>query len=272
MEHDGKKGFQTGTHPLPSPERLPSNGIASLRLSVVIPVYNEESTLAELLNRVLAAPADLEVVVVDDGSTDGTGEILERYTHEPRVRVIRHARNMGKGTAIRTAIAHVSGDVVLVQDADLEYDPADYEVILARFTDPEVLVVYGSRRLLKSNPMSSVLFFFGGVTLTWITNVLYGTRITDEPTCYKAFRSEFLKELPLVCRRFEFCPEVTALVAKSGVRIHEVPIHYYPRRKTEGKKIRARDWFQAVGTLLRCRFQRSSGLKEAKRRRASGLS
>jgi glycosyltransferase involved in cell wall biosynthesis len=225
------------------------------RLSVVVPVYNERATVAELLDRVLALPIDLEVVVVDDGSTDGTSEILSRYAGHPRARVVRHVRNMGKGTAVRTGISHVRGDVVLIQDADLEYDPDDYAEILARFDDPDVSAVYGSRRLLKSNHMSSLSFFLGGVTLTWLTNLLYGTHITDEPTCYKAFRSKLLRSLPLKCRRFEFCPEVTALVAKCGVRIHEVPIHYHPRRTADGKKIRAKDWFDAVGTLLRHRFQ-----------------
>ena len=227
-----------------------------LKLSVIVPAYNEVATIETLLKRVLDVGLDLEVVVVDDGSTDGTLEGLKAFEHDPRVVVVAHESNGGKGRAIRTGIAHVTGDVVLIQDADLEYDPGDYEAILREFDDPEVSVVYGSRRLMKSNPMSSLSFFLGGVTLTWITNALYGTGITDEPTCYKAFRSELLKELPLKCEGFEFCPEVTAMVAKRGIRIREVPIHYYPRLKSEGKKIRARHWFEAVGTLLAHRFSR----------------
>jgi glycosyltransferase involved in cell wall biosynthesis len=227
-----------------------------LKLSVIVPAYNEATTIEALLRQVLEMDIEMEVVVVDDGSTDGTPEVLKSFESEPRVVVIAHERNCGKGKAIRTGIAHVTGDVVLIQDADLEYDPKDYEPILREFDDPDVSVVYGSRRLMKSNRMSSLSFFLGGVTLTWITNALYGTGITDEPTCYKAFRSELLRDLPLKCEGFEFCPEVTALVAKRGIRIKEVPIHYYPRLKSEGKKIRARHWFEAVGTLLAYRFRK----------------
>ena len=229
-----------------------------LKLSVIVPAYNEGATIDTLLKRVLDTGVEMEVVVVDDGSSDGTPEILRSFESDPRVVVVAHESNSGKGRAIRTGIAHVTGDVVLIQDADLEYDPGDYEVILREFDDPEVSVVYGSRRLMKSNRMSSLSFFLGGVTLTWITNALYGTGITDEPTCYKAFRSELLRDLPLKCEGFEFCPEVTALVAKRGIRIKEVPIHYYPRLKSEGKKIRARHWFEAVGTLLAHRFRKEA--------------
>lgn len=227
------------------------------RLSVIVPAYNEAATIAPLMEKVLGLALDMEMVVVDDGSSDETLKVLERFASDPRVTVVSHERNSGKGRAIRTGIAHVTGDIVIIQDADLEYDPNDYESILRQFEDPDVAVVYGSRRLMKSNPMSSLSFFLGGVTLTWITNLLYGTRITDEPTCYKAFRANLLKSLPLKCEGFEFCPEVTAMVARRGIRIREVPIHYHPRSKSEGKKIRARHWFEAVGTLLTERFRKS---------------
>lgn len=225
-------------------------------LSVIVPAYNEASTIRQLLKLVLAQPIDLELVVVDDGSTDGTTDILREFAADQRVRVITQESNQGKGAAIRTGIAGVRGEIVLIQDADLEYDPGDYTAILEQFEDPDVSVVYGSRLKLKSNHISSPSFFLGGVTLTVITNLLYGTRLTDEPTCYKAFRAPLLKSLPLECKRFEFCPEVTALIAKRGIRIQEVPIHYFPRRTADGKKIRARDWFEAVATLLRYRFRR----------------
>lgn len=226
-----------------------------MQLSVIVPAYNESATIRPLLERVLRSPIDLEVVVVDDASTDGTAEALRSFNCDARVRVVTHAQNRGKGAAIRTGIAHVSGEIVIIQDADLEYDPDDYAVILKKFEDPKISVVYGSRWKLRSNHISSPSFFLGGVALTALTNLLYGTHITDEPTCYKAFRSSLLKSLPLKCERFEFCPEVTALVARKGIRIVEVPIHYSPRKTSDGKKIRARDWFEAVGTLLQYRFR-----------------
>lgn len=226
------------------------------KLSVLVPAYNEIPTIEVLVGKVLSLDIDLEIIIVDDGSTDGTREIVERLAINPRMRLFMHHRNRGKGAAIRTGIKHASGEYTIIQDADLEYDPADYETILRKFEDPDVSVVYGSRRTMKGNSMSSLSFFLGGVTLTMITNLLFRTGITDEPTCYKAFRTDLLKSLPLECEGFEFCPEVTAKVAKRGIRIAEVPIHYYPRSNTEGKKIRARHWFDAVGTLLAERFRR----------------
>ena len=225
-----------------------------MTLDVIIPIYNEENTLKEVLEKVLASPLHPTIIAVDDGSSDGTREILRRYVGNGRVRVASHERNLGKGAAVRTGISLATGDVVLVQDADLEYDPGDFGAILVPFEDPDVEVVYGSRRLDSSNPICSPVFLLGGATLTWLTNLLYRTRITDEPTCYKAFRRELLQSLPLRCSRFEFCPEVTAIVARRGIRIREVPISYSPRSRAEGKKIGLSDWFEAVHTLLRYRF------------------
>ncbi|MCK4546914.1 MAG: glycosyltransferase family 2 protein [Candidatus Eisenbacteria sp.] len=235
----------------------------SPKLSVIIPTFNEEGTLGQLLDRVLASEVDLEVIIVDDGSTDRTAGVLETYAQEPRIRAIAHPENRGKGAAIRTGISHVQGELVLIQDADLEYDPSDYAALIAPFENADVSVVYGSRRMLKSNPKGSLQFLLGGTTLTWITNILYGTHITDEPTCYKVFRADLLKSLPLRCKRFEFCPEVTALVARRGFRIHEVPIHYLPRKRGEGKKIGLGDWFEAVRTLIECRFKSRSACSHA---------
>jgi len=225
-------------------------------LSVIVPTFNEVRTIGAIVDRVLASPVVSEVVIVDDGSTDGTRSVLETLGKRQRVKVVWHDRNRGKGAAIRTGVEHVAGELTIIQDADLEYDPNDYELIVRQFEDPAVAVVYGSRRLLKTNPISSPSFFLGGVTLTWITNILFGTALTDEPTCYKAFRTSLLRSLPLRCTGFEFCPEVTALVAARGIRIREVPIRYYPRKTSEGKKIRAKHWFEAVATLLRLRFRR----------------
>ena len=225
-----------------------------MTLDVIIPIYDEENTLEEVIEKVLASPLRPTVIAVDDGSTDGTPEILKRYGGNERVRVASHERNLGKGAAVRTGISLATGDVVVVQDADLEYDPGDFAAILEPFEDPDVEVVYGSRRLNSSNPIHSPMFLLGGATLTWLTNLLYGTRITDEPTCYKAFRRKLLQSLPLRCNRFEFCPEVTAIVARRGIRIQEVPISYSPRSRAAGKKIGLGDWFEAVHTLLRYRF------------------
>ncbi len=231
-----------------------------MTLDVIIPIYNEEETLAELLEKVLASPLRPTIIAVDDGSTDSTPEVLRHYGGNERIHFASHEQNLGKGAAVRTGIRMATGDIVLVQDADLEYDPSDFKRILEPFADPAVEVVYGSRRLNRSNRNCSRMFLLGGASLTWLTNLLYGTGITDEPTCYKAFRRELLQSLPLRCTGFEFCPEVTALVARRGVRIREVPISYNPRSRAEGKKIGLRDWFQAVATLLRYRFLPESAL------------
>jgi len=225
-------------------------------LSVVVPVYDEAATIEEVIERVRAVRVpghDIELVLVDDGSTDGTREVLAR--HAADCTVLFHRRNRGKGAALRTGFAHVTGDVVLVQDADLEYDPADYPALVDPIARGEARVVYGSRRLRRENRQhSGFAFFLGGVFLTVITNVLYRTRITDEPTCYKVFDAALLRDIPLVCERFEFCPEVTAKVARRGERIVEIPIRYEPRSVDEGKKIGLRDAIEAVWTLFRFRF------------------
>lgn len=228
-----------------------------MKLSIVIPVYNEHKTLDEILDRierVRIAPVDKEIVLVDDGSDDGTRQIIESYRGRPGYVVALHESNMGKGSAIRTGLAHVGGDIVLVQDADLEYDPCDYPALLAPLLEGQASVVYGSRRLKPDNGQCSALFYCGGVIVTWVANLLYNIRITDEPTCYKLFRKEVLDTLDLQCRGFEFCPEVTAKVAKAGIPIVEVPISYHPRSAREGKKIRYRDGLIAIWTLFRLRF------------------
>jgi len=225
------------------------------RLTVLIPAYNEAATIAEIIRRVLATGLEPEIVVVDDGSTDETADIVRDLSRNADIKLVQQTRNCGKGAAVRAGIPHATGEIVIIQDGDLEYDPDDYHAILRELEDPEVQVVYGSRRLKRDNPMSSPIFYLGGVSLTLITNMLYRTGITDEPTCYKAFRTDLLKDLPLHSTGFEFCPEVTAMVAKRGITIREVPIRYAPRKKSEGKKIRTKHWFEAVGTLLKHRIR-----------------
>jgi glycosyltransferase involved in cell wall biosynthesis len=223
-------------------------------LSVLVPVYNEHATLQTLLERVLAVPVDKEVLVVDDGSRDGTREVLAGLARRLPIRALYHDRNRGKGYAIRTALAEARGEIVIVQDADLEYDPEDYPKLIAPIVRGQTNVVYGSRYLGHDNPLPLTHFKVAVLLLTAMANLLYGTRLTDEATCYKVFRASLIKSIPLRCVRFEFCPEVTARVAKRGERILEVPIRYHYRTRAQGKKIAWRDGFEAIWTLLRYRF------------------
>ena len=227
-----------------------------MKLSIIVPVYNERKTLPEVLERLESIPISKEVVVVDDGSTDGTGDLLRDFNSSD-IKVIFHGKNYGKGYAIRSALNHVTGDYVIIQDADLEYDPSEIVKLLRVAIEQGADAVYGSRNLGHANKWSYFRYYFGGVFLSWLTNVLYGSHITDEPTCYKLFRSSFLKGLDLRCVGFEFCPEVTAKTLKRGVKIWETPISYSARSMEEGKKIRPRDGLYAVWVLLRERFQRS---------------
>lgn len=223
------------------------------KLSIVIPCYNEEKTILEIVRRVEAADLGVvkEIVVVDDGSKDRTPEILKTLD---RATVILLPENRGKGAALRAGFAAATGDYVVVQDADLEYDPADLKILVVKAREGHK-VVYGSRRLGRGrNPMAGLTYYAGGVLLSWLTNVLYGTRITDEPTCYKMFERNLLLGLPLTCTGFEFCPEVTAKVARRGEKIVEVPISYRPRSRNEGKKINWKDGLIAIWTLIKNRF------------------
>lgn len=226
-------------------------------LSVAVPVYNERETLLPILERILASPVPMELILVDDGSTDGTRELLkERVEGRNGVRVVYHERNQGKGAAIVTAIGHAHGDFLIVQDADLEYDPADYPRLLAPLRAGDADVVYGSRFLGKAWPDGMKLAnWLANRILTLTANVLFpGARITDEATCYKVFRMDILRRITLKSRRFDFCPEVTAKVLKRGVKIHELPIGYVARTGAQGKKIRWTDALDAFGTLVKYRF------------------
>jgi dolichol-phosphate mannosyltransferase len=225
-------------------------------LSILIPVYNEEKTIKKVISAVKKADTGnvrKEIVVVDDGSKDNSLKVLKQIKG---IKLISHTRNQGKGAAIRTAIKHATGDIIIIQDADLEYNPNEYMSLIKPIIDGKAKVVYGSRRLKKGNKKhSGFSFYIGGVGLTIIANILYpNLHITDEPTCYKVFRSDIIKNMHLKCKRFEFCPEVTAKLAKKGIKIFEVPISYHPRSVKEGKKINWRDGIEAVWTLLRYKF------------------
>ena len=226
-----------------------------MKLSIIIPAYNEEKTIKEIIKRVKdqgISNIQKEIIVVDDGSTDKTYEILKNIEG---INLLRHIENKGKGHAIRTGLTKVTGDFVLIQDADLELSPEDYPDLLRPMLNGKAEVVYGSRILGKTNSEHSLLFYAGGRTVTLAANLIYGIKITDEPIGYKMFKTDLLKSLNLKCKRFEFCPEVTAKIAKRKIKIHEVPVKYNPRTKSEGKKLGVKDGIQAIWTLIKYRFR-----------------
>lgn len=220
-------------------------------VSVLVPVYNEASHVDELLQAIHASPVKKEIIIVDDGSTDGTREKLMALPPVEDLTIVFHERNCGKGAAIRTALAYARGEYVLIQDSDLEYDPQDYAALLRPLELGQANVVYGVR---PDRPERGLRFFLGAKLLTHLTNLLYGAGIHDEATCYKAFRRSLLAHVQLACHRFEFCPEVTAKLCRMGEKIAEVPISYTPRSAVEGKKIRHSDGWMAIWTLIRYRF------------------
>jgi dolichol-phosphate mannosyltransferase len=232
-----------------------------VKISIIIPVYNEFRTFHDVIDRVLRAPVPAgcskEIIVVDDGSTDGTAQMIGDRAAAGEIVSYRLASNSGKGSAIRKGIEVASGEIILTQDGDLEYDPNDYAGLIEPIVSGYADVVYGSRFLGSPDGMAAKNRIANWV-LTATANLLYGISITDEATAYKAFRSEILREIPLQCMRFEFCPEVTAQLSRRGYRIHEVPISYNARGIAEGKKIRARDGFEALWTLIRYRFTRGA--------------
>ncbi|NCP87312.1 MAG: glycosyl transferase [Anaerolineae bacterium CG_4_9_14_3_um_filter_57_17] len=225
-----------------------------MNLSVIIPVYNEKNTIHEILARVQKTGLVWEIVVVDDGSTDGTREVLAALNGKHGVRVILHNKNAGKGAAVRTGIQNARGDVMLIQDADLEYDPREYPGLLKPIQEGLADVVYGSRFL--GAPHRAILFWnmLANKLLTLMTNILYNNMLTDMETGYKVFRREVVANMPLRANRFDFEPEFTAKILKSQVRVFEVPISFNPREYSEGKKIKLWDAFEAVWALLKYRF------------------
>ncbi len=225
----------------------------ALAVSVVIPVYNERDTITEIVERVRAVGVHHEIIIVDDFSLDGTRDVLLTLAREPDVHVLMHGYNRGKGAALRTAFAKAEGDVILIQDADLEYDPGDYPKLLAPIERGEADVVYGSRFLENAHQDPSRMHRFGNWLLTACSNLFTGQQLTDMETCYKAFRREILFSLKIEQNRFGFEPEITAKISRLGYKITEVPISYHARGYEEGKKIGLRDAISAIGCILKYR-------------------
>jgi glycosyltransferase involved in cell wall biosynthesis len=223
-----------------------------MRLSVVIPVYNEERTVQQLLEKVLAVPIEKEIIVVNDCSTDNTADVLEKYAVEGKIRLFHHMKNFGKGAAIRTGIQNVTGDVVIIQDADLEYNPAEYDKLLKPILDGRADAVYGSRFL--GSEEHRVLYFWhyvGNKFLTLLSNMFTNLNLTDMETCYKMVKASVLKKFTIEENRFGFEPEITAKLAKTGCRIYEVGISYSGRDYSQGKKIGWKDGFFALWCIVK---------------------
>jgi glycosyltransferase involved in cell wall biosynthesis len=234
-----------------------------MTLSIIIPVYNERGTIVDVIARVRelrGAPPEIrsgrdyglerEIVVVDDGSTDGTREVLAEFSGQPDVILLCHERNLGKGAAIRTGLQRATGDIILVQDADREYDPADYLTLIEPIMAGTTQVVYGSRFAGGVPSGMSLLHFLGNRFLTWVTNVLYGSTLTDMETCYKVFTRAVAQRLDLRAARWGFDPEITAQILRAGYTIREVPISYRGRTGNDGKKLKWRDGLAVLSVLL----------------------
>ena len=225
-----------------------------MKLSIIIPFYNEIKTIGAIIDRITALKdIDKEIIIVDDFSKDGTREFLKKLS-TPGIKVYFHEKNVGKGGAIRTGLKNMTGDAVIIQDADLEYDPAEYGLLLKPIFEGKTKVVYGSRFLGNRNEGPYITHYMATLLLNLMVRVLYGAKITDEATCYKLFTKDVIESVNLKCERFEFCPEVTAKVLKKGYKILEVPISYSGRTFDEGKKINWRDGVEAIWTLIKYRF------------------
>lgn len=225
-----------------------------MKLSVVIPVYNEKDTLKEIIDRVLSVKWEKEIILIDDFSVDGSRDILKEYENQPNIKVLFHARNQGKGAALRTGFDHVDGDVVIIQDADLEYDPSDYGKLLEPIEDNRADVVFGSRFLGGPHRVMFFWHYLANKALTTLSNMLTDLNLTDMETGYKVFTKKVLDQMTFKCDRFGFEPEFTSKIAKLNFRIYEVPISYSGRDYAHGKKITWKDGVAAVWFILKFRF------------------
>lgn len=225
-----------------------------MKISIIIPCYNEETTIEQLVTKV--QNVDLgnhrkEIIIVDDGSTDQSYENAKKLKD---VIILKHEKNQGKGAAVKTGIKKSTGDIILIQDADLELEPKEIPSLLEPIINKKALVVYGSRLIGEKNPDHSFFYYFGGKLVTFITDFLYGIKLTDEPCGYKAFRADLIKRIKINDNGFDFEPEITAKIAKQKIKIIEVPVSYYPRTKLQGKKLNFIDGINAIWTLFKYRF------------------
>lgn len=226
------------------------------KISIIIPAYNEEKTIKKTVTKVLMSDClglEKQIIIVNDGSTDKTQQIIKKINSKLIIKIV-NKENMGKGYSLRVAIKKATGNIILIQDADLEYDPKDYPKIIKPFLDEDVDIVYGSRELSGKNIHSSILFHLGGKMVTKFTNLLFNSNLTDVPTGFKVFKKQVLTNMNLDCVKFEFCPEVTAKALRKGILIKEVPITYNARHKRDGKKINWLDGIEAVWTLFKIKF------------------
>lgn len=230
-----------------------------MTVSVIIPVYNERKLISELLEEVIKAdisPFGKEIIIIDDGSTDGTGELLNSYAERYPVKIITHTENLGKASAIKSGLKIATGDIILIQDGDLEYPPSEYQKLLSPFKEPETKVVYGSRFLFKKWPEKMrPENWIANKLFTYLVNLLFKANITDEGTAFKVFRKEVLQEIEIKSQGFEFCPEVTAKILKKGIRIVDVPVNYRARDKKSGKKPDAIDGLRILWSIIKYRLK-----------------
>jgi len=223
-----------------------------IKLSILIPVFNEKNTILEIINQIKNAWKNAEIIIVDDASTDGTKKILEKIK-DSKIKIFYHLKNRGKGAALKTAVSHASGDITIIQDADLEYDPSDYKTLINPIERGKAEVVYGSRFL---GPHRNLLFWHkvGNNLINLFANILYNTTLSDLETCYKVFKTDLLKSIDWKAKRFDFETEITAKILKRRIYIYEVPISYTGRDYSQGKKIGAKDFFHALWSLFKYRF------------------
>ena len=220
-----------------------------------MPLYNEEESVEAIINKVLALPLELELIIIDNASTDDTGQIIKQFASLSNVTLIKREKNIGKGDAVVAGLHYAEGDYTIIQDGDLEYDPGDIVKMVKAAVKKKADVVFGSRILNRGSGISYYRYLWGGKLLTFIANLFYGVGITDESTCYKMVRTDLMKKLNLECKRFEFCPELVAKIGRNKIRIHEIPISYNPRKFEDGKKIRWIDGAEGIWTLIKYRFK-----------------